>query len=320
MSSARDLYLWNDQKREFIIYGFDPDPPNQEPPHVMDHEGLRYYGSYCFSGCFINPPTEEALLRMASGIWQTHAHILGNQYDHSKPVVHSAKTLDQCSAFAATLEEHCYQAPSVLTLREDVVGSHDWSYRRFLHQHLEAQINRLPQKPRRILEVGCGEGTNLLFLKKRFPDIEVYGIDHSNACEIGRRAARHFELDVKIIDGDATNPELFPENSFDLIFVHGTFHILKPEQIAAVFKNMTRWALRWIFLYEPFPELWAMATARTWASLIYFHSKGYTGSVFKDLMSQNLPFDKPYRITEAGRLKNSFNPLNENCVAMLMLG
>ena len=35
------------------------------------------------------------------------------------------------------------------------------------------------KKPRRVLEVGCGTGRNLLRLKKSLPEAELYGVDAS---------------------------------------------------------------------------------------------------------------------------------------------
>ena len=42
-------------------------------------------------------------------------------------------------------------------------------------------IKLIPQLPsiQRILEVGCGTGTNLLQLRERFPDAEIFGLDIS---------------------------------------------------------------------------------------------------------------------------------------------
>jgi S-adenosylmethionine-diacylgycerolhomoserine-N-methlytransferase len=46
-------------------------------------------------------------------------------------------------------------------------------------------------RPRRILEVGCGTGTNLAKLARRFPDAEIVGLDLS--AEMLRKARKKVE-------------------------------------------------------------------------------------------------------------------------------
>jgi methylase of polypeptide subunit release factors len=44
---------------------------------------------------------------------------------------------------------------------------------------LAAAVLRLPEKPERVLEVGCGDGEGVLFLAREFPAARVRGVDAS---------------------------------------------------------------------------------------------------------------------------------------------
>lgn len=56
--------------------------------------------------------------------------------------------------------------------------------------------------PGRILEIGCGTGSNLLALGRRFPAAKLVGVDGScRMLEVARRKLRHFGDRVELIEG-----------------------------------------------------------------------------------------------------------------------
>lgn len=95
-------------------------------------------------------------------------------------------------------------------------------------------------KPRRILDLGCGPGSETLGLKELFPDAEIHGLDlsapfirfaHAWAEEQGVPA--HFRQ----ADARATG---YPDGYFDLIVSHIVFHETWHDIAPAIFAEARR--------------------------------------------------------------------------------
>lgn len=83
-------------------------------------------------------------------------------------------------------------------------------------------------KPRRILDIGCGLGHNVLPIAQRYPDAEVIAID-AGAPMLRYGAARAKALgvrNVRFVQMDAAEMGAFPDNHFDWVqttmFLHET--------------------------------------------------------------------------------------------------
>ena len=93
----------------------------------------------------------------------------------------------------------------------------------------------------RVLDLGCGDGTTALPAAKLGAD--VLGIDIArNLVEAGnRRAAEQGLHNLKFQEGDASNLEQVPDNSFDLIVsIFGAMFAPKPFEVAKEMVRVTR--------------------------------------------------------------------------------
>ncbi|HEY5659333.1 MAG TPA: class I SAM-dependent methyltransferase [Gaiellaceae bacterium] len=80
----------------------------------------------------------------------------------------------------------------------------------------DAALDRLPQPPARILDVGTGTGAGALTLAQRFPEAAVVGVDLSDAMLAQARRNTPAELNVTYERADASALP-FGDGSFDLV-------------------------------------------------------------------------------------------------------
>lgn len=84
--------------------------------------------------------------------------------------------------------------------------------------------------PGRSLDLGCGTGTNVLYLRQH--GWEASGVDFvPSAVREGRRKARQAGLDVNLSVGDVSDPAVY-QGAYDLILDMGCYHTLNPAQRA----------------------------------------------------------------------------------------
>lgn len=111
--------------------------------------------------------------------------------------------------------------------------------------HLKDVVERL--HPNSILEVGCGNGRHLRFLKQFFPDIKYAGIDLSST---GIEQARKNNGDIDFFCCSAESLP-FAGNSFDMIL---TYHAL--EQMVVILNiailEICRVSQKWVVCFESF--------------------------------------------------------------------
>ena len=89
-------------------------------------------------------------------------------------------------------------------------------------------------KPKRILDIGCGLGHNVIPLAEAFPDAEVIGVDVGvPMLRYGLARAKAMGIEnVKFIQGDASKLSEFEDGSFDWVqstmFLHETSYKTMP--------------------------------------------------------------------------------------------
>jgi len=91
---------------------------------------------------------------------------------------------------------------------------------------------------RSVLDVGSGTGRCLRYLKKKFPNLHVVGIEPSAELrKVGYEAGLSQD---ELVDGDATNLA-FADNTFDIVCEFGVLHHIKqPRQAIAEMLRVTK--------------------------------------------------------------------------------
>ena len=92
--------------------------------------------------------------------------------------------------------------------------------------------------PRKVLDLGCGTGTNAITLAQN--GWQVVGIDFANkAIRIAKRKAREAEVAIDFRVGDVTKLTGV-KGPFDLILDIGCYHNLVPQGMADYRKHISR--------------------------------------------------------------------------------
>jgi ubiquinone/menaquinone biosynthesis C-methylase UbiE len=114
---------------------------------------------------------------------------------------------------------------------------------------LAAAVLQLPERPERILDVGCGNGDGVFFLAREFPTARVRGVDPS--AEAIRTAVARVGLDPEgrvAFKQGSTHRLPYPDGLFDLVAQAGGR--LHPGAIAKVLRPGGRLILiggwRWL--------------------------------------------------------------------------
>ncbi|HSR94746.1 MAG TPA: class I SAM-dependent methyltransferase [Solirubrobacterales bacterium] len=100
---------------------------------------------------------------------------------------------------------------------------------------LAAAVLHLPDRPERILEIGCGSGDGVFFLAREFPGARVRGVDPS--AEAIRKAVSRVGLDPEgrvAFKRGRLRKLPYPDDFFDLVAQAGGS--LRPGEIARVLR------------------------------------------------------------------------------------
>lgn len=109
-----------------------------------------------------------------------------------------------------------------------------------------------------VVEFGCGDGRNLIYLQRALPDGDFVELEPSEvSCALARRLAERFDADVTIHEADVTAelPAALPARSAALAY---SCHALEqmPRIFGRALANMAVVSRNAIALFEPVPELW----------------------------------------------------------------
>ncbi len=107
-----------------------------------------------------------------------------------------------------------------------------------------------------VLEIGCNCGPNLYLIAKRFPDIEIQGIDiNPMAVQRGNeRFAQEGISNVKLSVGKADELRQFQDKGFDIVFTDAVLIYIGRDKIQRVIKEMVRVARKGLILEKILPS------------------------------------------------------------------
>lgn len=310
------VLLWDhDQRAETEIR-------TSERPHFVTMAGREFYPVSCLAKMgqcqvYVAPATEDAVLSAALYYWRRNPQTARDgfttrgedSYDTLYRYRH--QTLHQRLCAAVSFEEWLTQEvnENFITLREGVIGYHPgFSPRRALLDRIIADINALPERPRRIVEVGCGTGNILLPLKHALPDIHCCGIEPSVAgISIARAVAERFHIDVELIQCSLGEATRLAAKQFDLAFTHSVL-VQIPQPPLEILQQIAALTTKWIHLYEHFTDMLG-DRARDFAALYYLTTiaRYETGSLFPMLSADGTWL----RIHQKVRFENAVNPLED---------
>lgn len=115
------------------------------------------------------------------------------------------------------------------------VSGADSAYFAAMKVNLLAQLGQ--QGPATWLDLGCGDGLTETFIEKRFPNIQVDGIDVS-AESIAVAQQRSLSNTRFQTYNGSTIP--FPDQHFDTVFVAGVFHHVEASLHAGLLREIAR--------------------------------------------------------------------------------
>ncbi|MBQ8719104.1 MAG: methyltransferase domain-containing protein [Clostridia bacterium] len=126
--------------------------------------------------------------------------------------------------------------------------------------HLCYEIMRLkpPIKPYKVLDIGCGEGKDAVFLARNGYDVTAFDISEQGLSK-ARALADHCGVKINFFKADVRDFRL--ETEYDMIFSSGVFHYLPYELRGSLVDNLKKHTVRGgihvinVFVRKPFIPL-----------------------------------------------------------------
>ncbi len=138
--------------------------------------------------------------------------------------------------------------------REDNANSPQKYLESSQHPHrlvlMEKILSHSPLK--KVLEIGCNAGPNLLLLSGRCKEADLHGIDiNTKAVEEGRKHLKGMGISNVFLDaGKADSLERFGDRSMDIVFSDATLMYIGPDKIQDIVGHMVRIARKAVILNE----------------------------------------------------------------------
>ena len=99
----------------------------------------------------------------------------------------------------------------------------------------EIMQRRPPVAPYRVLDIGCGEGKDAVFLARNGYQVEAFDIAEAGLKK-GEKLAAQCKTHVNFFHADVLDFE--PTHPYDIVFCSGVLHYLPPEKRAPVLERL----------------------------------------------------------------------------------
>ena len=112
-----------------------------------------------------------------------------------------------------------------------------------------------PERPLKLLDIGCGEGRNAVFFARNGYEVHAFDIS-GKGLEKANRLARQAEVTVRSFQADLNWFRL--NNTFDILFSTGTLHCCNPSVRVDLFENFKEYTAEGglnvfsVFVQKPF--------------------------------------------------------------------
>jgi len=172
-----------------------------------------------------------------------------------------------------------------------------------------------PERPLKLLDIGCGEGRNAVFFARNGYQVTAFDLSPVGVEKTKKMAA---ETGVSLVAFTADLLEFRLEESFDVLFSTGTLHYIPKELRAEIFDNYKQFTNQGgihvfsVFVKKPFipkaPD--AEASAQVWISgelFTHYHDwkiELCTEEIF-DCMSSGVPHQHAVNRIIARKLSGS---------------
>lgn len=104
----------------------------------------------------------------------------------------------------------------------------------YYQQKRAEMLGFLPSQPKRLIDIGCGEGLFGEAVKALYPDCETWGVEPT--AEIAARAATRND---RIVQSSLEDAAELPEGYFDAVVMNDVLeHMLWPETALAIAKRI----------------------------------------------------------------------------------
>ena len=196
----------------------------------------------------------RALYRLLFPLHDRNSGMVQAQYDRRY-----AQALAAFKDHTPTLEEYIFgtntQPEWMLVDRRIQWTTYASAYKAFLPELEKYLAPYLAQAQPTIVEYGCGNGRNLLYLKSRYPHIRCIGIELSPiGVALAREASQALGLPVEFIQADLTASATL-DLSATIAYSCFSFEQM-PRTFIEVAKAMAKASHGPIVLFEPVPELY----------------------------------------------------------------
>ncbi|MDI6602615.1 MAG: class I SAM-dependent methyltransferase [Patescibacteria group bacterium] len=137
--------------------------------------------------------------------------------------------------------------------RKDLITAKDfWLATNHLHRQLLIKKIESFSPISSVLEIGCGFGSNLYLLAKKFPKAKIKGIDiNPKFIQVSKEIfSKEKILNVETLIGRADELGRFSAKSFDVVFTDAVLMYIGPDKIKKVIKEITRIAKKALIFVE----------------------------------------------------------------------